>query len=303
MKRELFVFFFLLFFVSCHKGGGEGEKCLDGNTCAADNLVCTQEGICKPCGNSSDDPCCQNRTCFGRLVCATDGTCQLCGNHDAPCCSGGKCINDSDICSQDNICVTCGFESELCCKNSMCEPYLLCNAQSICKSCGGENEICCIGGNTQKECISGICTPDNICKSTVCSSAGVCTHCGYPNEPCCEGKDGGSCTGGDVCGEDNICFSCGYIGQPACEESGCDGWFAAINGVCSNPFKEDAGADYKSICERAEPGRYTSDRDQCYWYAAYYRKNEYICDGIEWSEMRTLCQEMKYPGFYVVMPF
>jgi len=185
----------------------------------------------------------------------------------------------------------------------VCEPWLICNEQNICVRCGGEDEICCKANEDQEECISGVCTPENICKSKICSIFGICSDCGYPGQPCCEGKEGGVCMGDDICGEDNTCFSCGYINEAACKDNECQGWLVEINGLCNNPFEFNSEADFMKICAQSEPGRFLSQRDQCYWYAAYYQRDETICDLIEWGEMRSLCRDMKFPGFYVVMPY
>jgi len=300
----------LLMFASCQKIGGEGEKCLDGNTCKKNNLVCTQQGICEVCGGKND-LCCQNKTCFDNLVCDFGGTCQPCGDAYHTCCSGGTCKDNAYKCD-GWTCQPCGLESDYpCCDNAKCSFGMACYSDGLCHHCGDEYEDCCKGG----QCNVGICMPDNTCRWQICHAEGSCTDCGMGGEPCCEGKEGGACTGSAYCNEDNICIYCGHRGKPvcqkggcyagdtACEEYGCYSWYVNIDGYCQDPFEVDAGADHQIICERVKPERYDHDRDWCYWYASYYKQDLSIYEKIEWGEMRTLCRKMANPGLFVEMPF
>jgi hypothetical protein len=56
------------------------------------------------------------------------------------------------------------------------------------------------------------------------------------------------------------------------------------------------------ICEEAERGTAKSDRDWCYWYAAYLKEELPICENITWNEMKEKCLEGKNPANYYVLP-
>jgi hypothetical protein len=75
-----------------------------------------------------------------------------------------------------------------------------------------------------------------------------------------------------------------------------------LSGECANSFEVDPVAD-ASICERAEKGNSDrSQRDWCYWYAAYLRGDTATCERIEWDEMRKKCVEGEDPDDYYVLP-
>jgi hypothetical protein len=72
-----------------------------------------------------------------------------------------------------------------------------------------------------------------------------------------------------------------------------------VDGKCGNPFKVDKTTSI-SICEKAEKGTSKSDRDWCYWYAAYLKNDMSICENIKWSQMKEKCVEGKNPDSYYV---
>jgi len=77
---------------------------------------------------------------------------------------------------------------------------------------------------------------------------------------------------------------------------------SCLDGQCANPFEGDPGTD-TSICRQAEQGSGDrSERDWCYWYAAYLKGDTAICENVEWDEMREKCVEGGDPDDYYVMP-
>jgi len=301
MKRIFIIIFILSGLLGCKTitVGTEGRKCLDNDTCIGDNLVCTQQGICKPCGGETD-LCCQNKVCNDDLVCGEEGLCQECGRFNHPCCSGKSCKGDDVKCNRENICVPCGFKNGgPCCNNATCYMGMGCNSQGICTAdCGDENEICCANGLCKK----GVCTSKNICKSEYFNAEGSSVACGSNDESCCEGQ---GCEVGLECNSDNICIFCGFEGLPICTKRGyeCSGWLMNNNGNCTNPFISNPNTNVR-ICARVEPGHISEDyQDWCYWNAAYYKKDGSICGLIQWEEMRTICKEMENPGKYNIQHF
>jgi len=67
-----------------------------------------------------------------------------------------------------------------------------------------------------------------------------------------------------------------------------------------NPFEVDPAAEV-ALCENVEPGYSNrTERDWCYWYAAFHKKDASICAMISWGTMKEKCQELTDPDDYSV---
>lgn len=81
----------------------------------------------------------------------------------------------------------------------------------------------------------------------------------------------------------------------------CQGWFVFQYELCVSPFAVDPGAD-ASLCENASQGSGDrSERDWCYWYAAYQLQDVAICEGIEWEDMKEHCMAGHDPDVYYIL--
>jgi hypothetical protein len=130
-----------------------------------------------------------------------------------------------------------------------------------------------------------------------CGPEGICRSCGS-YLPC----EGNTCDEGYYYDEiDEKCYRYGYLNHRCGEGDTCDGWFECSNGICVNPFKVDNSRS-EAICEEAERGTAKSDRDWCYWYAAYLKEDTSICEKITWNEMKAKCLDGKNPANYYVLP-
>jgi hypothetical protein len=124
--------------------------------------------------------------------------------------------------------------------------------------------------------------------------------CGYGGSPCCPGD---VCREWHFCGSDSTCQACGGLDETSCPGEACRGWLTYLGGQCVNPFALDPGTDI-AICEAAEEGGADkSDRDWCYWHAAYAKGNLDLCQSIEWDAMREKCTEGEDPDDYYVISF
>jgi hypothetical protein len=294
MKRFQYFFFLFLVLVSCQQAGSEGGKCLEDGTCLNQDLACDYEGKCVHCGESSE-LCCEGGLCGDGLSCDEWGYCQICGGYGSPCCEGERC-EEGYLCGQDNTCTHCGCKGEPCCDDFVCDFSTVCGPNDICVECGQIGLPCC-DADAFSQCINSACTPAGICKNQICEEDGQCVECGLSNQPCCEGR---TCSSGYVCNDKAVCEGCGYRGYPVCADGTCEGWWQNINGFCENPFKVDPKADL-NICEQADEGHSRSQRDWCYWYAAYNKQDITICERIDWDEMKAKCLEMEDPDAHHII--
>jgi hypothetical protein len=266
----------------CHICGSSGQPCCEGQVCD-DLSLCGSDGVCHACGGDGQ-PCCEGNTCsLEPASCGSDGLCHACGYTGLPCCEGNACI-EGYVCGMDQMCQSCGRFELPCCEGNACDEWSICGFDALCHSCGLYDQPCCEG---------------NTCQGDLeCGSDGNCHTCGYYS-PC----QGNRCNEGyyfdDV---DEKCYPYGYLGRRCAEGNVCNGWFECLEGVCVNPFKVDNSRS-TSICEEAEPGNQESNRDWCYWYAAYLKNDTSICENIWWSQMKDKCVEGENPANYYVLPF
>lgn len=170
-----------------------------------------------------------------------------------------------------------------------------CDQAGMCVACGASGQSCCLG--SEYPCWEGACVADNTCQTQICDASGNCAECGILTQPCCEG---GVCGTGYICGDDDICTNCGWRGDPVCADGNCVGYWQNVNGLCENPFEIDPAADI-TLCEQVEPGYSNrNERDWCYWYAAFYKKDTSPCAMIVWSTMQEKCLELADPNEYSV---
>ena len=109
------------------------------------------------------------------------------------------------------------------------------------------------------------------------------------------------CIPGYVCGPEGVCTDCGGLDDPCCDGERCDGWLVCLEGACGIPFKADPATDV-AICSEARLGSSdVSQRDWCYWYAAFHKADTALCEPIEWDEMKEKCLAGADPGDYHVM--
>jgi hypothetical protein len=339
--HKTFISLIVLFLVvSCSpEVGVEGGPCNEDGTCNWEVLVCSPERRCVFCGDSGE-PCCEGDTCLDCCACAPDGICRVCGRVDGPCCEGGIC-DEMSVCGSDDYCHSCGLDGEVCCQGETCRiDWAFCGADGLCHQCGYADEPCCEGDLCSDGYLCGVdglcqacggrnqsCCEGRVCgEGKICTTEDLCVECGSYDEPCCTGD---VCDEGYVCEPDGTCSSCGsYIpcegntcnegyyydeaddkcypyGRPnyRCREGNqCDGWFECQEGLCVNPFKID-NTRSETLCEAAEIGTSTTERDWCYWYAAYLKDDLAICEHIFWDEMLEKCQEGKNPDNYYVLPW
>jgi hypothetical protein len=82
----------------------------------------------------------------------------------------------------------------------------------------------------------------------------------------------------------------------------CKGWLTCSGGDCLNPFELDPATSV-TICERAEEGGdERSQRDWCYWYAAYHKDDLAFCEQMEWATARAKCLDGEDPASYLIIP-
>lgn len=293
MKRLLLFACIILLLSACQSTGSEGGKCLEGGTCAQTNLICNQQNICELCGKNHK-PCCSGNACPNGLTCTEAGYCETCGGVGQPCCGGTECQTGLR-CDSDHTCQYCGILGNPCCEGGKCDDLSVCDFQNMCQPCGMQGEPCCTSGNYL--CYEGACVADQTCQTEICDAAGNCSECGILTQPCCEGD---TCHVGYICGANNQCENCGWRGDSVCADGTCAGYLQNVNGTCLDPFKANPTANV-SLCEKAEPGyRNITDRDWCYWYAAFYKKDATICSKIVWATMKEKCQQMANPDDYSV---
>ena len=100
---------------------------------------------------------------------------------------------------------------------------------------------------------------------------------------------------------EGICAPCGELDETDCPGGACKGWFQLQDGLCINPFELSPSTDL-SICTAAPEGNSDrSERDWCYWYAAYDKSEPDICLNIEWDDMKEHCNEGKNPDDYYIL--
>lgn len=193
--------------------GGGGQACCPGSRapstisiadyCVASGLVCTDSGMCAPCGVEGQS-CCDGNSC-----------------NDGGCCVGGKCVRAGDSCPGSftgqmlGTCVgggcqdgTCGKVGQGCCNNGQApQANVICSAPNTicqpgggyfnhCSPCGGAGEPCCNGNlrtATTPYYLSRFCN-----EPYVCGPQATCIHCGNSGEPCCAG---------DTCGGSGKCVA------------------------------------------------------------------------------------------------
>jgi hypothetical protein len=106
---------------------------------------------------------------------------------------------------------------------------------------------------------------------------------------------------GYTCGPDGVCDPCGGFEDPCCDGGRCDGWLACAEGACGNPFASDPSTDV-AICRQARlGGNKVSQRDWCYWYAAFYKADTALCESIEWEDMKEKCTRGADPVDYYLL--
>ena len=254
-------------------------------------------GACTPVVESKgneNEPCLVNGSCNSdNLVCNSNNTCRACGSTDNVCCEGSQCLNESDICNTEGFCEPCGSLGYDCCPGEKCEINSICDAGNQCVSCGFTGEPCCQG--TEGNCVIGACDKNNTCVEELCNEAGNCQPCGGYQQLCCEG---GNCQSGFLCTEQSICEYCGELYTPPCKDNKCNAWYTPVQNECSDPFEKDPGSDI-SICQEAEPGySFYTNRDWCFWSAAYHKNDTSLCDQISWVDMVEKCRQGEDPGDY-----
>jgi len=158
-----------------------------------------------------------------------------------------------------------------------------------------KGQPCCTSGDYA--CYEGACIPAGTCQTEICDSAGNCSECGIITQPCCKGD---TCHEGYICAADHQCANCGWRGDPVCADGTCAGFWQNVDGSCVNPFEVDPAAEV-ALCENVEPGYSNrTERDWCYWYAAFHKKDASICAMISWGTMKEKCQELTDPDDYSV---
>jgi hypothetical protein len=91
------------------------------------------------------------------------------------------------------------------------------------------------------------------------------------------------------------------MSETSCPNDTCKGWFQFQAGLCVSPFEVDPDTDL-SICSAAPEGNSDrSERDWCYWYAAYQKSEAEICENIEWDEMKERCVAGGDPDDYYIL--
>jgi hypothetical protein len=339
MRKILICLMVLILLMSCApEPGHEGGPCYEDGTCIWEVLACGPDGICYSCGDP-EELCCEGNTCYECCACGLDGRCHICGGAEELCCEGDLC-NEGATCGSDHICHSCGLDGDPCCEGDTCriDPGF-CGSDGLCHRCGRDGLPCCEGISCTEGHMCGldqichecggykdICCDGNVCDGwLICDSDSICTPCGVYDQPCCPGelcKEGyiclpdGFCTScgvtvpceGNTCNEgyyfeetDSKCHIYGYRDNRCIEGNICVGWYQCQNGICVNPFVVDSTSSL-SICEAAEPGRSITERDWCYWYAAYHKDDTSICERIAWGEMREKCLDGKNPANYYVIP-
>ena len=292
MKKVVHLIFIILL-SACASEGNEGEKCLEGNLCASTTLACNLKNRCETCGAQQFQPCCEGGKCQKKgLFCDPSGLCQPCGSEGNACCPGQQCDGNM-VCGQDNFCQSCGSLGSPCCPGDKCDENQVCDMDKYCVPCGFEGEACCPGNDNQ--CLLSACDINSQCVVDLCDENGKCQPCGYYQEPCCAG---GSCQTGLLCNPQSTCDYCGELYTPPCQDNKCNAWYIPIENECSDPFEKKPESDI-SICQKAEPGyTYSTNRDWCFWSAAFHKNDASICKQISWEDMVEKCVQGEDPGDY-----
>ena len=258
--------------------GKEGGRCLRGNTCEYDTLICI-EGKCRL-------DMCQNVTCLNTWEKCDykDGFCHPKNNF---CSSDSDCnLKNNEYCSDNHLCrvsnctgkscaelsIECGITNDGCgnLDCGRCESGKFCNlgiceiSSCIPKTCeslstecgiiddGCENTIDCGICETGKACIDGVCKIESgICENG--SERLGTTICGLNNEGvfrqlCVSGewKDSSVCTGADICvnGSEEVGITvCGLNDEGRHEQDCIDGqWVESLRctgtDICVNGDKQ-----------------------------------------------------------------
>ena len=292
-------------------GCAEKDEACEFVQCCAGFYCDEAEQICKVClvtdaECQEPDECCHGYCDFSAVPSPKCKGCVNLGGDcsaNAECCEGYQCITNGikNVCSCGGIASQCPpFDcctpvlSPLHCKEGFCVPCAatlggVCDDDEDC--CYGPNQYCdksvpdpVTGTGTCMGCLTGACTPGDVCCQGYCNSAGQCADCliyGEDCDPsdskCCDklycDLDAHKClcaSETDICSPDIPCCT-GLTCNEATGECECAGRFedCRVNKCC-----EGLGCDNSGRCNCAELNHDCAFVSCC---------GDLICDPINWN--------------------
>lgn len=218
--------------------------------CAADELVCDDEGRCyqcdglgcRPADPPANPPCLVNDDCDDGAICTVSGCVPVCVD-DADCGPGRVCRDAGDgrrlcvpedepapLCVRNEDCNASGVE----CRDGLCVPSDLCEADADC----GAGEAC-VGGRCE--------VLDDLCRfSRECASPRECVdgECVLP----CSGD--GDCGAGEVCDEAlGFCAPAPPPPPGSCTRDGdCGAGEVCLDSRCVDGCADDGDCGAGQVC-------------------------------------------------------